>query len=119
MKKLRKKSLSELAQGLARYEDRRNVLKTSDYTDLQTFLSGYLNTPDKKQRRKLSEEFRKRHMELYTFIKENPELIAAETELSRIVRAASDGETIETEREQLTNLLQMMAESMKNGGEDG
>lgn len=112
MKKLRKKSLAGLAQGLARYEDSRNSLKTSDYTDLQTFLSGYLNTPDKKQRRRLAEEFRKRHMELYTFIKENQELIAAETELSRIVHAAVNGETIETEREQLTNLLQMMEESM-------
>jgi hypothetical protein len=112
MKKLRKKSLAGLAQGLTRYEDSRNSLKTSDYTDLQTFLSGYLNTPDKKQRRRLAEEFRKRHMELYTFIKENQELIAAETELSRIIHAAVNGETIETEREQLTNLLQMMEESM-------
>lgn len=112
MKKLRKKSLDGLAAGIAKYEDGRNALKHSDYTDLQTFLSGYLNTPDKKQRKKLAEEFRKRHMELYTFIKENRELIAAETELTRIVHAAVNGETVETEKEQLTNLLQMMEESM-------
>lgn len=112
MKHLRKKSLAGLAQGLERYEDSRNSLKTSDFTDLQTFLSGYLNTPDKKQRRRLAEEFRKRHMELYTFIKENRDLIAAETELTRIIHAAVNGETIETEKEQITNLLRMMEESL-------
>lgn len=112
MKGLKKKSIAALADGMKKFDDSRNAIKRSDFTSLQTFMSAYLNTPDKKQRKKLSEEFRKRHMELYTFIKDNAELIAAETELSRIFQAAMNGETVETEKEQLTNLLQMMEESL-------
>lgn len=112
MKQLKKKSLAALAESIQKHEDSRNAVKQSDFTDLQTFLSGYLNTPDKKQRKKLAEEFRKRHMELYQFLKENNELIAAETEMTRIIHAAANGEAIETDNKQLTNLLEMMEESM-------
>ncbi len=112
MKQLKKKSLSALAEGIQKHEDSRNAVKQSDFTDLQTFLSGYLNTPDKKQRKKLAEEFRKRHIELHQFIKDNAELIAAETEMTRIIRAAANGETVETDNKQLNNLLEMMEESL-------
>lgn len=112
MKKLKEKSLNSLAQGIGKYEDGRNAVKVSDFTDLQSFMSDFLNTPDKKQRRKLSEEFRKRHMELYKFLKENQELLAAETEMSRMIHAAMNGENVETDNKQLSNLLEMMEESM-------
>lgn len=112
MGKLRSKSAAALASGLARYEDSRNAVKHSDYTDLKTFMADFLNTPDKKQRKKLAEEFRKRHTELHQFLKDNAELISAETEISRIVSAAINGENVETDQKQLSNLLEMMEESM-------
>lgn len=45
------------------------------------------------------------------FIKENTELISAETEMTKIVQAALSGEVPEAENEQLTNLLEMIGES--------
>jgi hypothetical protein len=108
---IKKKSLKSLADGLSKFEDSRNAVKNSDFTDLKSFVKDYLNTPESKQRRKLAEEFRKRHLELYTFIKENAELISAETEMTKIVQAAMSGEAPEADNVQLTNLLEMIGES--------
>ena len=112
MKKLKQKSLAVLASGLEKFEDSRNAVKHSDYTDLQTFMHDFLNTPDKKQRQKLAAEFQKRHLELYQFLKENPELVAAETETAKIIHATMNGETVETDTRQLTNLFEMIEESL-------
>ena len=49
MKKLKQNSLAVLASGLEKFEDSRNAVKHSDYTDLQTFMHDFLNTPDKKR----------------------------------------------------------------------
>ncbi len=111
MSSIKKKSLKSLADGLSKFEDSRNAVKNSDFTDLKTFIKDYLNTPEPKQRRKLAEEFRKRHLELYTFIKENPDLISAETEITKTVQAALSGETPEADNGQLTNLLEMIGAS--------
>lgn len=111
MNNIKKKSLKALVDGLSKFEDGRNAVKKSDFTDLKTFVKDYLNTPEPKQRKKLAEEFKKRHLELYTFIKENTELISAETEMTKIVQAALSGEVPEAENEQLTNLLEMIGES--------
>lgn len=108
---IKKKSLTALAEGLSKFEDGRNAVKNSDFTDLKTFVKDYLNTPEPKQRKKLAEEFKKRHMELHTFIKKNAELISAETEMTKIVQAVLSGEVPETENKQLTNLLEMIGES--------
>lgn len=108
---IKKKSLKSLADGLSKFEDGRNAVKNSDFTDLKTFIKDYLNTPEPKQRRKLAEEFRKRHLELYAFIKENPDLISAETEIAKTVQAALSGETPEADNGQLTNLLEMIGAS--------
>lgn len=108
---IKKKSLKALADGFSKFEDSRNAVKNSDFTDLKTFIKDYLNTPEPKQRKKLAEEFKKRHLELYSFIKENAELVAAETEMAKIVQAAMSGEVSETENKQLTNLLEMIGES--------
>ena len=109
MKNLKQKSLATLSDGLKQYE--KNIRK-ADFTDFKRFAESFLNEPDKKRRKKLAEEFRKRHTELYHFLKENPELVAAETEISRIVTAAVSGETPEANPQQLTNLMQMIEKSL-------
>lgn len=98
MNGIKKKSLKSLADGLSKFEDSRNAVKNSDFTDLKTFIKGYLNTPEPKQRRKLAEEFKRRHLELYSFIKENTELISSETEITKIVQAAISGDTLKNEQ---------------------
>ncbi len=111
LKSIKKKSLKALADGFAKFENSRNAVKNSDFTDLKSFIKDYLNTPDSRQRNKLAEEFKKRHLELYAFIKENTELISAETEITKIVQAAMSGEASEADNVQLTNLLEMIGES--------
>ena len=111
MNSIKKKSISTLIEGLSRFEDSKDAVKKSDYTDLKTFIKDYLNTSEPKQRKKLAEEFRKRHMELYRFLKDNAELIAAETEITKIINAAEAGEQIETDNSRITNLLEMIGES--------
>lgn len=111
MNRIKKKSIDALIDGLSRFEDSKNAVKNSDFTDLKTFIRDYLNTPEPKQRRKLAEEFRKRHMELYQFIQDNAELISAETEINKIMKAAESGEAVETDSTQITNLLEMIGES--------
>lgn len=111
MSSIKNKSLRSLADGIAKFEDSRNAVKKSDYTDLKSFIKDYLNTPEPKQRRKLAEEFKKRHLELYIFIKENPDLISAETEITKTVQAALSGEAPEADNRQLTNLIEMIGAS--------
>lgn len=114
MRELKKKSLAALADNMKRYDDSRNPVKQSDFTSLQTFISAYLNTPDKKQRKKLAEEFRKRHMELYTFIKDNAELIAAETEMTRINKMIGEFEAeVQTSQKFADILNQMGGEALE------
>lgn len=111
MNSIKKKSISTLIEGLSKYEDSKDAVKNSDFTDLKTFIKDYLNTSEPKQRKKLAEEFRKRHMELYRFLKDNAELIAAETEITKIMNAAEAGEQVETDNSRITNLLEMIGES--------
>ena len=111
MNSIKKKSISTLIEGLSRFEDSKDAVKKSDYTDLKTFIKEYLNTSEPKQRKKLAEEFRKRHMELDRFLKDNAELIAAETEITKIINAAEAGEQVETDNSRITNLLEMIGES--------
>ena len=111
MNSIKKKSISTLIEGLSRFEDSKDAVKNSDYTDLKTFIKDYLNTSEPKQRKKLAEEFRKRHMELYRFLKDNAELITAETEITKIINAAEAGEQVETDNSRITNLIEMIGES--------
>ena len=110
---LKKQSRSNLIAGLQHFEDSKNAVKKADYGDLKAFVNEFLNTPDKKQRRKLAEEFKKRHLELYQFIKDNEDLINAETEISKTVASAVQGETSETENKELNNLFEAIRESDK------
>ncbi|MBQ8298012.1 MAG: hypothetical protein IJX77_09555 [Ruminococcus sp.] len=115
MSRIKKKSINSLADGIFKFEESKDAVKNSDYTDLNTFIKDFLNTPEPKQRRKLAEEFRKRHLELYDFIKNNAQLISAETEIARIVQAALVGEEQAADNKQLTNLLEMIEKGL--GGE--
>lgn len=110
---IKKRSVKSLADGIFKFEDGKNAVKNSDYTDLNTFIKDFLNTSEAKQRRKLAEEFKKRHLELYEFIKTNASLIAAETEIAKTVNAALAGEEQAADNKQLTNLLEMIAQSME------
>lgn len=112
MNSIKKKSIDSLIDGLSKYEDSKNAVKNSDFTDLKTFLKSFLNTSEPKQRRKLAEEFKKRHTELYNFIQENKDLISAEAEIQRTVNSVlSGGEQAENEK-QASNLIEMIGESL-------
>ena len=99
--------------GLDNFEDSRNAIKNADFKDFKTFVTDFLNTSDKKQRKKLSDEFKRRHFEMYQFIKENPDLINAETEISKIVANAVNGNSIETENSEISNLFKVIEEGLK------
>ena len=102
----------QLADGILQFEDKRKSIPQADFTDLQTFLSAYLNTPEPKKRKKLAEEFRKRHMELYEFLQSNPELIRAETKITATLQAAASGAAEEDDNGQITNLFEKLQEGL-------
>lgn len=110
---IKKQSIKSLADGISKFEDSKKAFKVSDYTDLRTFMKDYLNTPEPKQRRKLAEEFKKRHLELYEFLKNNADLINAETEISKTVNAVISGDTANSEDKKLSNLLEIIGGEFK------
>ncbi len=111
---IKKQSINSLSDGISRFESNRNVVKKSDFSDFKQFLKTYLNTSEPKHRRKLAEEFRKRHLELYNFLKENQELVSAETEISKTVNAVLSGDTVDSENRQLSNLFEIIEGGLKN-----
>ena len=110
---IKKKSIKSLADGISKFEDSKNIVKNSDFSDFKQFLKNYLNTPEPKQRKKLAEEFRTRHLELYNFLKSNGDLISAETEISKTVNAVLSGDTASSDDKQLTNLFEIIEGGMK------
>ncbi|MDE7138936.1 MAG: hypothetical protein K2O29_10885 [Ruminococcus sp.] len=110
---IRKQSIKSLSDGISKFENNKNIIKKSDFSDFKQFLKTYLNTPEPKQRRKLAEEFRKRHLELYEFLKDNQELVSAETEISKTVNAVLSGDTANSDDKQLTNLFEIIEGGMK------
>lgn len=106
---LKERSTKNLIEALKKYEDSKSNVNMED---LKSFMSAFLNTSDKKQRRKLADEFKKRHLELYQFIKDNSELINAETEVSKIVTNAIGGNTVETENAEISNLFKIIEEGL-------
>lgn len=111
---IRKQSLQSLADGISKFENSKNIVKKSDFSDFKQFLKIYLNTPEPRQRKKLAEEFRKRHLELYNFLKENQELVSAETEISKIMNDIFSGSSAEKENRQLSNLFEIIEDGVKN-----
>jgi len=110
---IKKQSIKSLSDGISKFENNKNIVKKSDYSDFKQFLKTYLNTSEPKQRRKLAEEFRKRHLELYSFLKSNSDLISAETEISKTVNAVLSGYTANSDDKQLTNLFEIIEGGMK------
>ena len=110
---IKKQSIQSLANGISKFENSKNILKNSDFSDFKTFLKQYLNTPESKKRKKLADEFRKRHLELYQFLKHNQELITAETEISKILNAVLSGDTANSDEKQLTNFFEILEGGMK------
>lgn len=56
----------------------------TDYTNCKSFFESFLNTSDPDERQRLALEFKKRHTELYNFIKNNQELISAESDIYKL-----------------------------------
>lgn len=110
---IKKQSIQSLADGISKFEISKNTVKKSDFSDLKTFVKQYLNTSEPKQRRKLADEFRKRHLELYQFLKSNGDLISAETEISKILNAVLSGDTANSDEKQLTNFFEIIEGGMK------
>ena len=78
----KKNSIRILAAGMEQFEAKQ---QQADFSTLETFLAAYLNTPGRKQRKQLAEEFQKRHLELHQFLKSHPDLLTAETELQAMI----------------------------------
>ena len=108
---IKDKSIDTLKNGLKDFESGKDVIRNTDFKSLETFMEQYLNICDKKKRVKIAEEFKKRHLELYEFLKSNSELVSAETEMSKIVSDAMQGMTKETENQTFNNLLEVLKES--------
>ena len=99
----KKNSIRILAAGMEQFEAKQ---QQADFSTLETFLSAYLNTPGRKQRKQLAEEFR--HLELHQFLKSHPDLLTAETELQAMIA----GEQNETGSKQISNLLEKLEEGL-------
>ena len=110
---IKKQSIKSLADGISKFENNKNIIKNSDFSDFKQFLKKYLNTPEPKQRKKLAEEFRKRHLELYEFLKNNADLINAETEISKTVNVVISGDTANSEDKKLSNLFEIIGGEFK------
>lgn len=110
---IKKQSIKSLADGISRFEDSKNIMKKSDFSDFKSFLKDYLNTSEPKQRKKLADEFRKRHLELYEFLKNNGDLISAETEIARTLNAVLSGDTANSDDKQLTNFFEIIGGEFK------
>jgi len=109
----KKKSIKALAEGMKAYEDKRKDMQDADFTDLESFRSTYLNEPDPKRRRKLAEEYKKRHAELAAFLDENGDLISSETKISATVQAALSGTLEEADSTEVTNLFEKIREGLR------
>ena len=109
----KKHSTKAVLNGILNSEDSKNAVKKSDFSDFKTFLKDYLNTPEPKQRKKLAEEFRTRHLELYDFLKSNGDLISAKTEIAKTVNAVLCGDAASSDDKQLTNFFEIIKGGMK------
>jgi spore maturation protein CgeB len=101
---IKDRSIDTLKGGLKDFESGKNIIRNTDFKSLETFMEQYLNICDKKKRTKVAEEFKKRHLELYEFLKSNSELVSAETQISKMISDAMKG-TAKEKNQELNNLL--------------
>lgn len=96
---IKDRSIDTLKGGLKDFESGKDIIRNTDFKSLETFMEQYLNICDKKKRTKVAEEFKKRHLELYEFLKGNSELVSAETQTSKMISDAMRGTAKETENQ--------------------
>lgn len=93
---IKKRSIAALKATCNEIDAKQNGASKADLNSLKTLTEVFLNTSDKKQRKKLADDFKARHLELAEFLKANPDLVNAEVEKSLLL-AAVGGEYEETE----------------------
>jgi len=116
---IKKKKLESLADGLSKFEDSKSAVKSSNFTDFKAFVKSYLNTSDPKQRKKLADEFKKRHLELSDFINDNSELITAEIEISKTIQAAMSGIKADNDTKTKDSLADIIMAAYQRRKENG
>ncbi|MBQ8515625.1 MAG: hypothetical protein IJ496_09535 [Ruminococcus sp.] len=109
----KKKSIKELAEGLKAYEERKKAARDADFTDLESFKAAYLNEPDSKKRKKLVEEYKKRHAEFAEFLNENGELVSADAKITATVQAVLSGAAEEADNAEASNLFEKIREGLR------
>lgn len=109
----KKKSIKALADGMKAYEDKKKGMQDTDFTDLESFSTAYLNEPDSKRRKKLAEEYKKRHSELAAFLSENGDLVSYDAKISATVQTATSGIAEETDNTEVSNLFEKIKEGLR------
>ena len=95
---LKDAGIRSLQDNLAAYESAKADPKKQDQSSLRGLFESYLNTTSKSKREKMLREFSARRLELAGYIKDHPELIAAEAQRA-LIAAALGSEIEETETE--------------------
>ncbi len=67
---IKKQSLQSLADGILKFENSKNIVKNSDFSDFKQFLKKYLNTPEPRQRKKLAEKENRQLSNLFEIIED-------------------------------------------------
>ena len=99
---IKDRSIDTLKGGLKDFESGKDIIRNTDFKSLETFMEQYLNICDKKKRTKVAEEFKKRYLELYEFLKSNSELVSAETQINKMISDAMKGTAKEKIRNSIT-----------------
>lgn len=89
----RKQAIELLGQAVDNID---NIKVKTDIKSLGELSEAFINTSDKADRKKLADDYKKRHSELQAFLDNNPELVNAEVERA-LLAAALGGEYAEEE----------------------
>lgn len=84
---IKNRSINNLLRGLDEFEKGKKQSATNNSKTLKTLMEDYLNTPNKRQRERMTEEFKARRLEFAEFLKANPELVTAEAQRALIASA--------------------------------
>ena len=95
MKALKNRSIGALLSGISEYERESKRIRGGNFKSLKTLYEEFLKADSKTDRKRLTEEFKKRSEEFAAFMEENPELIS--TEMKKALLIAASGGDIEEE----------------------
>lgn len=93
---IKNRSINNLLRGLDEFEKGKKQSATNNSKTLKTLMEDYLNTPNKRQRERMTEEFKARRLEFAEFLKANPELVTIETK-NALISAAVGGQYTDDE----------------------